>query len=163
MTHQWRNRVAAAVVASALVLGVSAISGDGFDPVAFVVVAFCAASLSWTGVDLAEVTAVRTNGRPQALATGSHRSVDLRTTRLSRRLAEIGQPGYDDERLWADLVALIDDRLLRHHDVDRAAEPDRAAEVLGQRLSSFVEACPPSRQFARRSHLDAVVTDIEEL
>ncbi|MDN5854962.1 MAG: aluminum activated malate transporter family protein [Actinomycetia bacterium] len=163
MTEQWRNRALATLVASGLVLGGAAVSGDGLDPVAFVVIAFCVASLAWLGADLAGITEGRTDDRPPAPAAGSRRSVDLRTTRLSRRLAEIGRPGYNDEHLWSDLVELIDDRLLRHHDVDRTADPDRAAQVLGPRLTTFVTACPPSRQFARRNYLDAIVTDIEEI
>lgn len=163
MSQQWRTRVAAAVAVAALIAVGAVVVGDGLDAVAFVVVALCVTSLAWLGMDLVGATEVRTVDRLRVPTAGARRGADMRTTRLSRRLAEIGRAGYDDERVWADLVDLADDRLIRHHDIDRRSEPAHAAQILGPRLTTFVTACPPSRQFARRSYLDAIVTDIEEL
>lgn len=164
MSEQWRNRLLAALAAGGLVFGGAAVAGDGLDPVTFVIIAFCVTSLAWVGADLAGVSDRGADDRlARAPTAGARAGVDLRTSRLSRRLAEIGRQGFNDDRLWADLVEVVDDRLLRRHDINRAAEPDRAAQVLGPRLTEFVTACPPSRQFARRNYLDAIVTDIEEL
>lgn len=163
MTAQWRTRVLVGVCGSALIAAGAAVTGDGLDLVAFVMIAFCAASLVWLGTDLTSVAESRTSGIDDAPTAGVRRGLDLRTTRLSRRLAEIGRAGFDDTRVWSDLVDLADDRLLRHHDIDRQTDPERAASVLGPRLAAFVSACPPPRQFSRRSYLDAIVTDIEEL
>lgn len=164
MTQQWRTRVTAATVVAGLTAGLAALSGDGLDYVAFVVVVFCVASLGWLGVDLLGATDTNGPGLLQsAPAAGARRGGDMRTTRLSRRLAEIGRPGYNEEVLWEEIVDLIDGRLVRLHDIDRRSDPSSAALVLGPRLTAFVTACPPSRQFARRSYLDAIITDIEEL
>ena len=163
MTQQWRTRVLLAVGLAALVAAAGVVMGDGLEPVPFAVIAFCVTSLVWLGTDLAAATELRGVDRGRTPEAGSRHRTDLRTTRLSRRLAEIGRPGFNDESLWVDLVELADDRLLRHHDIDRRAEPARAAQALGPRLAEFVTVCPPPRQFARRSYLDAIITDIEEL
>ena len=163
MTEQWRTRVLVAVGLSGLVAAGAVVMGDGLDPVAFVVVAFCVASLVWLGTDLANALETRSPSLRTAPTAGSRNAIDMRTTWLTRRLSEIGRAGFDDSRLWTDLVEVIDDRLLRHHDIDRRDDPARAEQVLGPRLAAFVTGCPPSRQFARRAYLDAIVTDIEEL
>ena len=163
MTVEWPRRAAGAAVSTAIVLAVLVAIGDGLNPVALVIVAICAFSIGWLAIDASAVVVAHTIGVADAPAAGPRRGGDMRTTRWTRRLAEIGRPGFDDTWLWRDLVQLVDDRLIRSHDINRAEDPEAAAKVLGPHLAGFVVECPPPRQFARRDYLDAIVTEIEEL
>ncbi|UYM06454.1 hypothetical protein [Solicola gregarius] len=163
MNVDWRRRAAAAVLVTAVALGGLVVIGDGIDPIALAVLAFCGFSVGWLATDVFAVVDSRMRGIADAPAAGPRRGGDMRTTRWSRRLGEIGRAGFDDSWLWRDLVQLVDDRLLRFHDIDRAADPAAAANVLGPRLATFVREPPPTRQFARRDYLDAIVTEIEDL
>ena len=59
------------------------------------------------------------------------------------------------------LTELIDDRLLAHHHIDRAADPAAAAELLGPALRSFLDGRRRTAMTARE--LQRVLTEIEAL
>lgn len=59
------------------------------------------------------------------------------------------------------LVELVDDRLLTHHHIDRATDPDAAAAVLTPTLRRLLAG--PRRQTATATELRLILTDIEAL
>lgn len=74
--------------------------------------------------------------------------------------------GLRDGRTWERtlsplLVDLVDHRLLIHHGVDRATDPDRARQLLGPELTRLVEdpLTPPRSQGA----LTTLIARIEQL
>ena len=74
--------------------------------------------------------------------------------------------GLRDGRTWERtlsplLIDLVDHRLLTHHGVDRATDPDRARELLGPELSRLVDdpQTPPRSQGA----LTSLIARIENL
>ena len=67
------------------------------------------------------------------------------------------------ERLRSSLVELVDDQLAAVYHIDRAADPEGAALVLGQDLSSFVDDPHSARRLARPSQVDQVLTLIEHI
>lgn len=68
---------------------------------------------------------------------------------------------YDAPLLHETLINLVDDRLLAHHGVDRAATPEAAYAVLTPRLQRLTVG--PSRRMATTGELERILTDIEEL
>lgn len=163
MSHSWRGRIGLAAGITVAAYVVLSLAGDGLDPVRAAVVAVLCASVCWFAVDLVAEVETRTTGTADAPAAGPRRGFDARTSRLSRRLGEIGRPGFDESPLYRELVELADERLVRRRDVDRDAEPDRARRIMGPRLAEFVDRKPPDRQFARRAYLEQIVREIEEL
>ncbi|MGH3096548.1 MAG: hypothetical protein ACRDMV_11195 [Streptosporangiales bacterium] len=59
------------------------------------------------------------------------------------------------------LVELIDDRLRRHHRIDRRAQPERARQIVGEELWTLVEAEQSQSPSSRR--LRGWVEEIERL
>ena len=73
---------------------------------------------------------------------------------------------HDDaalERLRSSLVELVDDQLAAVYHIDRVTDPDGAALVLGQDLSSFVDDPHSAGRLARPSQVDQVLTLIEHI
>lgn len=68
---------------------------------------------------------------------------------------------YDAPLLHETLINLVDDRLLAHHGIDRAAAPEAASAMLTPRLQRL--AVGPSRRMATTGELERILTDIEEL
>ncbi len=68
-----------------------------------------------------------------------------------------------NNRLYEALVGLIDDRLLAHHFVDRALDPDAARELLGEELAAFVAPSGPIRRLDQPREVARIVTLIERI
>ena len=68
-----------------------------------------------------------------------------------------------NNRLCEALVGLIDDRLLAHHFVDRALDPDAARDVLGEELTAFVAPSGPIRRLDQPREVARIVTLIERI
>jgi hypothetical protein len=88
--------------------------------------------------------------------------LDARFSRLSSSLRPPYDPGLVAGQVHPTLVAIVDDRLLANHGVDRATEPDRARAVMGPKLAAYVEG-PPSPRRNLIAHLSEMVTRIEAL
>jgi hypothetical protein len=99
--------------------------------------------------------------RPQTLRRG--RGDDLRAVRLSHRLTELGDAHSNPGTVWRLLIELTDDRLRHHHGIDRATDPQAAAEILGTRLSEFITHQPSTAALRTPDYLSAIVGEIEEL
>jgi hypothetical protein len=88
--------------------------------------------------------------------------LDARFSRLSASL----RPPYDAQivasQVHATLVAIVDERLLAHHGIDRAADPERARAVMDPSLAAYVERqAEPRRNLI--AYLSDMVTRIEAL
>ncbi|MEX0846843.1 MAG: hypothetical protein WD023_03610, partial [Ilumatobacteraceae bacterium] len=93
---------------------------------------------------------------------GSGLAADARVGVLKRRLGSAGALG-SDHLVHATLVAVIDDRLLAEHLVDRVAQPAQAAALLGADLHDFVESPPSRQQWADPRFLPSILSRIEAL
>ncbi|MCP3936444.1 MAG: hypothetical protein GY708_13840 [Actinomycetia bacterium] len=67
----------------------------------------------------------------------------------------------DSDRLHAVLLALLDDRLLAHHQVDRARSPETARQLLGPSLTRLVDG--PNPKTATPRELKRTLSEIEAL
>lgn len=93
--------------------------------------------------------------RRQAVA----RSVDPRVSQLRRKAQGAWWSGSTE--IGDTLVELVDDRLLAHHHIDRAADPDAANAVLGPTLRTLVGG--PRLKSASPGELHAILSEIEAL
>jgi hypothetical protein len=88
--------------------------------------------------------------------------LDARFSRLSAAL----RPPYDAHlvasQVHATLVAIADERLLAHHGIDRATDPEGARAVMDPNLASYLERpSEPRRNLI--AYLSDMVTRIEAL
>lgn len=134
----------------------------GMDPnLAVVVPALVAAGVvSWSVLDLARSAAPAPAG-PTASRSELAPRVDARIRSLRFNLRSMRDERA--ERLYRLLVELIDDQLVSAHGVDRHTHPDRARQLLGADLQSFVDDPGKARSLKRPSRLDRIVTQIERL
>lgn len=116
----------------------------------------------WFTNELATV-AVGTDGVPTGTAPEPGVRADRRVTRLRSGLAygRAGDPSF--ERLYENLVELIDDQLLAAHEIDRFADPDAARAVIGDELHQFVNDPDAARTLAHPRTLDHVLTLVERI
>jgi hypothetical protein len=82
------------------------------------------------------------------------------------RLAAALRPPHDlhlvASQVHATLMPIVDERLLAHHGIDRAVEPERAREVMDPKLAAYVER-PPEARRNLMAYLSDIVARIEEL
>jgi len=157
----WRKRVAFVAVTWAVLFAITAAAQTDPEPflLASLIVGACA--VIWLAVDLSDL-AERAQWSTYALSGGRRRGADARVGVLQRALVDVATRD-DRERLHSVLVGLIDDRLAAHHGIDRAAEPARAEEILGDELSRFIAAPPKPVYFGNPVYLSRILTDIEHL
>ena len=86
-------------------------------------------------------------------------SMDWHVLNLRRHLKLNSR--YDAPLLHETLINLVDDRLLAHHGIDRAAAPEAAWAVLTPRLQRLTAG--PSRRMATAGELQQILTNIEDL
>jgi len=86
---------------------------------------------------------------------------DLRTTTLRQALAAGDKGSRHAARIHKQLVTIVDDEL-RANGIDRSAEPDTAAQVLGPELDRFVSD-PDSVESLTPEYLTRIVTLIERI
>jgi hypothetical protein len=88
--------------------------------------------------------------------------LDARFSRLAASL----RPPYDAHlvasQVHATLVAIADERLLAHHGIDRATDPEGARAVMDPNLASYLER-PPEPRRNLIAYLSDMVTRIEAL
>jgi hypothetical protein len=161
VTSDWRRRAAFVAGAWVLVFGVSAAAQTDPEPIALAAVILVASAVVWLATDLSEL-AERAEWRTYSLANGRRRGADARVNVLQRALVDIATRD-DAARIHPVLVELIDDRLAAHHGVDRSAEPDRAAEILGDDLVAFIETPPIPVYLGNPRYLARIITHIEQL
>ncbi len=84
---------------------------------------------------------------------------DARVNRLRHQVQAAWLTG--STRVNDTLVDLVDDRLLAHHHIDRATDPELADRFLSPTLRRLVSG--PRRQTATPRELQRILTDIEAL
>ena len=92
-----------------------------------------------------------------------NRGADTRAALLQRSLADPSDDRAFARHLHPVLVAAADDRLLRHHGVDRRTQPHQARAVLGDDLADFLRDPYPGAAAREPRRLEAVVDRIEAL
>jgi hypothetical protein len=88
---------------------------------------------------------------------------DLRLQRLTDRLRSSLHRDTAARELHVELSAIVDERLARRHGVDRLTQPERAAEILGPELATYLATAPPTGRSVQLRRLSTVLTRIEEL
>jgi hypothetical protein len=94
------------------------------------------------------------------------RGADPRASRLQRMTRDVltGNNAVGSDVVLAHaLVDIIDERVLAHHGIDRVADPERYAVVVGSDLAAFVEAVAGDRATVRSHQLPALISRIEHL
>jgi hypothetical protein len=91
----------------------------------------------------------------------STRGADARVRSLRRQLVD--ERRLDLGQLHRTLSELVDDRLLAHHRIDRAADPAAAAAVLAPSLRDLLAMAPDDRSIGDPRRLQRVLTDLEAL
>ena len=86
-------------------------------------------------------------------------SADPRVVDLRRQVQAAWRT--DSTRVADTLVALLDDRLAAHHGIDRAANPNAAAQLLSPALRHLI--APTRRPTITTRELQRILTDIEAL
>lgn len=87
---------------------------------------------------------------------------DLRITTLRQALAAGGSDARLAERVYRQLVAVVDDEIHASHGIDRATDRAAARELLEPELFAFVDDPESARQMTVRG-LERIVTQIERL
>ena len=141
-----------------LVLSVSLAASDARPAVlvlAGIVAAVSAVSLVMFDLSYAVIRVGWTRPRQVRRST---RGSDPRVSSLRTEL--YGARWFGSAELRGTLVDLVDDRLLAHRHIDRAADPAAAMEALTPTLRHLVVAQRPAVAVRQ---LDRIITDIESL
>ncbi len=156
MTGRWGWRAAglAMVIAG---LAATAWAGARFHPVELVATALAVCALAWMSTDLAnQLYAARWEGAPSR--TEMNRGRDFRLAYLTRLLGE------DDLTMaHKSFVAITDSILVSRYGVSRAAHPEQARKILGDRLHDFVTSAPVLSPYDYHRRLPEALTLLEEL
>jgi hypothetical protein len=91
----------------------------------------------------------------------SNRGADPRVRTLRRQLLD--ERRLDLGHLHRTMVELVDDRLLAHHHIVRAADPAAAAAVLAPSLREVLASSPDDRLLSDPRRLQRILTDLEAL
>lgn len=161
MTRQWRLRL---LRTGLLWLGlVVALGVAGLRPNVIVITAVVGvvALTAWLTHDLADI-APPVDWRPSGERATTTYGDDGRTRALQRQLGDQERFGAD-ARLHAHLVGIIDERLVSTHGIDRTADPQRAAVVLGPDLVGFIAASVLDAGLTDPARLDHIITRIEAI
>jgi hypothetical protein len=161
MTARWLTRLVFAALAAAVAWAFTAWVGLRPQPVLLVLTVLACFVLSWL---MAEVGMRRQQidlNAPRRRYTPRW-GLDARFSRLSASLREPHDRELISHQVHAILLAIVDERLLAHHGVDRATDPERAREVMGETLARYVEQ-PPAARRNLMNHLSDMVTRIEAI
>jgi hypothetical protein len=88
--------------------------------------------------------------------------LDARFSRLAATLRPPHDPQLVASQVHATLVGLVDERLIAHHGIDRAADPNAARAVMGDVLADYVDHEPTARRNLM-PYLSDMVTRIEAI
>jgi len=158
----WLKRVAAVVVIWAAVVAVGVLFQMSPRPLLLAAAVLAGGSLLWLVTDIG--TATQTS-RWQIAATVSQvtRGSDPRVGILHRSLSDPDDRRGYSRNVHPTLVSVVDERLRTRHGIDRAAEPARAREVLGDDLADFLRQPCPGPAGREPRHLADLLTRIESL
>jgi hypothetical protein len=102
----------------------------------------------------------------ESRASSRGRGADPRASRLHRYLRDVmeGNTRAGSDVVVAEtLVQIIDDRVLAHHGIDRATDPERYAAVVGADVDAFVVAVAAGRTTVRARQLPGLISRNERL
>lgn len=156
----WRRRLVGGFAAWAVTFALSVVAGTDPQPVLLAALMALVAGIAWLAVDLSEM--VSPAEWDTWASSARRRGSDVRVGVLQRALEDIATR-QEVERLHPMLVDLVDERLEAHHGVRREQEPVRAAALMGDELTQFVEHPPPPVRFGNLMYLGRIVGRIEEL
>lgn len=100
---------------------------------------------------------------PRAVAVPLTIGADRRVKALRTGILFGRALGGHSTRLHQTLVGLIDDQLQHAHGIDRATDPDRAASIIGPKLTAFVNDPEAPASVASTKELTRIVSLIEQL
>jgi hypothetical protein len=161
VTRRWRGRIATAVAVWVVVSLLMAAMQMDPSPVLIAGLVGVAAGGLCLVLDVSDVASPVSWGADRA-PEGLRRGGDVRVRTLQGQLQQ-GRNLDDGRALHGSLVEIVDDRLLTEHGIDRTADPERAAAVLGPPLTAFVTNPPPSRRLGDPAYLAAILDRIEAL
>lgn len=170
MSRRWRLRLGGAAAAWAATVAAFALLGMRPAVVPLAAITAAVAVVLWVLLDLGDV-AQPVDWRATSDIGAGARGTDARLALLHRQVSDARS--LDGGRsLQRALVALVDDALRSRHDIDRVADPDAAAAVLGPELVSFTsvawldaapDASPLTALAADPARLAQVLDRIEHL
>jgi hypothetical protein len=152
-----RIRVGVAVVSWIVLVGALAIDDAQPNLVALAAIVAVVVAFVATAIDLGRAIRPVRWTRPLRVAQPV-RDPDARVQVLRQQVRAATLYRSGDVRLA--MVAIVDDRLLAHHGIDRHVDPDAADAVLTERLCRLVRDAGPR---GRAPDLSAILDDIERL
>ena len=156
----WMRRAVLVAASTAAAFAFMVLTDMSPDPTLIIVTGVVGGVALITATDLLR-SAAAAGPAPQPTRSGTAPRVDARIRSLRFNIRSMRDERA--ERLYRLLVELIDDQLVVPHGIDRAAQPDRAAAVLGPELQRFVTDPSSAASLKRLPRLDRVVTQIEQL
>lgn len=160
MTSRWL----VVVLVALLVLVEATAAWSGMDPqpvlLAALVVAVGAAGWALSRLHHSAAPAI---SWPQSQPAAEAHRMDWQVAALRTRVAFDGTERDSSHRLRAALEALVDDRLMAAHGVDRHTDPQAARAILGDDLSRFIGDGGGDRSRWRRRDLERIIASIEAL
>jgi hypothetical protein len=118
-------------------------------------------ALAWMITDVGP-RITRVEWTPPRRRIAPRHGLDPRFLRLASLMRDETDSRLVNFRVHQSLSRIVDDRLLTHHGVDRAAQPQQAAALLGPELTQYLEQ-PPTNRDLNPHHLNQLITRIEAL
>jgi hypothetical protein len=159
----WGHRVGIVVAIWLLSWGYFVLDdGEVLQPVLLAIVVIAAAGVVWGGQALALLTDSTdwTPGYVSSTAAGTH---DPRFSRLSRLLTEASDRVVVWDEIHRTLRAVTEERLQRLHGIDLATQSDRARQVLGEELFTYVSTPARRPRGDQAAHLSRLISRIEAI
>lgn len=116
----------------------------------------------WFVVELVPRAVLTPPPMPVHSATEALR-LDRNATSVQRHLVYSRRNEHITQRLYGNLVELIDDQLETAHQIDRRADPRAAASVLGPELTRFVDDPSSANSLQHLRYAETIVSHIEQL
>ena len=160
-TSGWVRRCVYAVIVAAAVWALTTWVGMRPRPLLVALGVAACFAVGWLVADLAERLEQIDLTAPRRRVPTRH-GLDPRFSSLARTLRDSREPSVVAWNLHATLVRVIDDRLARHHGIDRVTQPEQAQAVMGQVLSRYVDE-PPRARRSQTAFLSDLLTRIEAL
>jgi len=162
MRKRWLGRIIAALAVWLAVVLMALVFGATIRPVLLAILVGALACAMWLLLDgsaFAQPSYWRQVADSPVRIPGQDRRVDALVRHLDKNFAAKDSGGL----VYADLVAVADQRLMTRHGFNRLHDPARAAAVLGPELARFVaQSTDPRRQLSIRE-IENVLNRIEAL
>lgn len=159
--RRWVERTVYVALASTAAWGFTTFVGLRPRPLLLAGVVLASFAAAWVLTDIGRLVGRIEWEPPRRRVTARH-GLDPRFLRMSALMRDESDRRLVSFGVHRDLVRIIDDRLLAHHGIDRYAETERAQQVLGPALSSYVDAAPSPHQLRPHTLYD-LLTRIEAL